>query len=508
MPAIVRIIEDGIATIPDASITENKLANDSVTAAKIANGAVGETELATNAVTQAKMADNSVGTAEIINANVTDAKLANNSVTTDKILNGAVTDVKLAVPKVDQAAVGNLLTANQASFENGTLDGWVQTSVTGGGNATTSAVASQDVALHGTWSMKGTILTTSTSTKTWMSTFGTRLSVPVTPGQTYTAQVSARTDAATLALGWNVATQVRMAYYASDGSYISTSLVEGAYVNLSDSVWRTLSATGVAPANAAYMAMQMISGGSSGSVAGAVVYFDCAGIWRGTGGDWAPPGTPITGTTPIDGSITTAKLADGAVTFAKSSGALAAAGLAFRPSASHYVGLEGTGTSTTSATQNVAWFVPMILHAGTIDRIAAEVTTGGAAGSVVRLGIYTANETSGRPDQLIVDAGTIDGTTVAIQEVTVSPAATIPYTGRYWIAVVAQGATCTLRTITGRALQPTVSTGLSFLQGSTAWMFTSLVTGATVTGALPSTAAASSPNSNTPRVAVRYATVV
>jgi hypothetical protein len=74
------------ASVVDASITDAKLASDSVTTAKILNANV----------TADKLAADSVITAKILDANVTADKLAANSVTTAKILDANVTSAKLA----------------------------------------------------------------------------------------------------------------------------------------------------------------------------------------------------------------------------------------------------------------------------------------------------------------------------------------------------------------------------------------------------------------------------
>ena len=59
-----------------------------------------------------------------------------------------------------------------------------------------------------------------------------------------------------------------------------------------------------------------------------------------------------------------------------------------------------------------------------------------------RLGIYTTNETTGRPDTLVVDGGTIDLSASGSQSkaVTVSAAVT---EGIHWLVAVRQGPTAT-----------------------------------------------------------------
>lgn len=67
------------------------------------------------------------------------------------------------------------------------------------------------------------------------------------------------------------------------------------------------------------------------------------------------------------------------------------------------------------------------------------------SGCVVRLGIY--NDSSGVPGSLLIDAGTIDGSSATVQEITISQAITA---GVYWFAGVNLGVTAsqpTIRTI-------------------------------------------------------------
>ena len=80
-------------------------------------------------------------------------------------------------------------------------------------------------------------------------------------------------------------------------------------------------------------------------------------------------------------------------------------------------------------------------HAVVIDRIGAEVTTGAAA-STVTLGVYRDNG-SGDPGALLFEAGTIDGNSVAAQEITISKK--IPGPGLFHFAAMADGGTPTLR---------------------------------------------------------------
>jgi hypothetical protein len=79
----------------------------------------------------------------------------------------------------------------------------------------------------------------------------------------------------------------------------------------------------------------------------------------------------------------------------------------------------------------------------TLLRIGAEVTSVGSTGAVVRLGIFADNG-SGQPSTLVLDAGTIDGTSATVQEIVISQALA---PGLYWVGAVTQGSPSTLPTV-------------------------------------------------------------
>src|SRR5690349_6184009 len=104
----------------------------------------------------------------------------------------------------------------------------------------------------------------------------------------------------------------------------------------------------------------------------------------------------------------------------------------------YYLGatiLPSTATTTISA--NVFYCQPIAL-VGTINRIGIEITTGSAGAA--RLGLYT--NSNSRPSSLILDAGTVDVTNIALVEATI---ADMPLRGEWlWMAVISN-ATPTLR---------------------------------------------------------------
>lgn len=185
-------------------------------------------------------------------------------------------------------------------------------------------------------------------------------------------------------------------------------------------------------------------------------------------------------------------------------GGLVAASVPPDPATGHYFLTASPAGSSTSSTLGVGTLrlLPWIVHrAITIDRIGAEVTSAGDAGSKLRLGIYADNG-NGYPGALVLDAGTIDGDSATVQSVTISQALS---PGLYWVGGAVQVVSVTqptVRTINTSWIPPvslTLGTSapsaaantLGFSQGS-------------VTGALPSAFTTSvSASGAIPRVHVR-----
>lgn len=127
--------------------------------------------------------------------------------------------------------------------------------------------------------------------------------------------------------------------------------------------------------------------------------------------------------------------------------ALGVAGLVLpnpRPG-SYFFPVSGSGSSTSNGlTNSVLRLTPWIItQRMAIDRIGAEVTVVGEAGSKFRLGIYADNG-FGYPGALVLDAGQIAGDAVAVAELACS--LVLP-PGIYWIGGAVQSAPTTQPTM-------------------------------------------------------------
>lgn len=164
-----------------------------------------------------------------------------------------------------------------------------------------------------------------------------------------------------------------------------------------------------------------------------------------------------------------------------------------------------SGASNAAPVFQAMYAVPMILKAGTLDRIAVNhFGATGAAGETERLGIYSDNGKA-YPGALLIDAGTV-ATDVAgaVKAATIAQAVT---DGIYWLVSVAQGGAASTAGILfygsdQEAVSPLMPTQASLYQRYIAYRQTG------ISGALPANFTAT-PDPVTaavavPQLAVRY----
>jgi len=139
-------------------------------------------------------------------------------------------------------------------------------------------------------------------------------------------------------------------------------------------------------------------------------------------------------------------------------GAASLAAVPFKAAVGDWVSQPHDSVYAATQTLNRVAYVPFLVPAGftQTDGIAVEVTTV-ATSALCRLGIYLPHATTGRPDALVIDGGTVDfssgGGAAGVRTLTITATNLTPGSLVY-VAVVPQGATAAARHIsTGEVLR-------------------------------------------------------
>ncbi len=204
------------------------------------------------------------------NDSITSEMIAANAVTSAKIADGTVVSSDVAADTfAAHATVGNLLTSNQASVETD--------SSPFGAFLNCTISRSTDHAAHGSACLKAI----ATAEGQVIAGLGVT-TVPVTPGETITGTFALKAD--------RNLTAVRIVIQWGTGG--APGAVVYRLVNAT-TAWVTHSLTVVVPAGVDTAGL--FAWVTSEAPAGSEIYMDCFGIWKGAGGVWALPGTPIVG---------------------------------------------------------------------------------------------------------------------------------------------------------------------------------------------------------------------
>lgn len=194
--------------------------------------------------------------------------------------------------------------------------------------------------------------------------------------------------------------------------------------------------------------------------------------------------------------------ASGASVFAVSqAGAITALNIHPVPASGQYfypVSPLSTGTSSglgVGTLRVVPFVVPRALA---ISRVVAEVTSAGEAGSLFRIGIYSAS--GNIPSSLVVDAGTIAGDSATVQEIAVSVTLA---PGVYFVGGAVQNVATTQPTMRtcGTWTPPILLNDGSSLPSANATTMGYRSTG--VTGALASTFSLTGASNSAPRIILK-----
>lgn len=164
-------------------------------------------------------------------------------------------------------------------------------------------------------------------------------------------------------------------------------------------------------------------------------------------------------------------------------------------------GLSGSASATVSPTLSTLYYL-LIPFVGerTWTTIKAHVTTVGSGSNVLRAGMYSVDPLTGKPKDLIIDAGTV-GMTVGTGEKTISFSQ--KYSGPFYLAYASQvGTTAVMRACSAAAVVTQSFYGRTITVSSTT-SYTS-ISETSVTGALPSTSGSLSMSTATPPGIVIY----
>jgi hypothetical protein len=171
--------------------------------------------------------------------------------------------------------------------------------------------------------------------------------------------------------------------------------------------------------------------------------------------------------------------------------------------AGRYVRAQATYSDNLTATEDVTYYIPIYLDGNSFDRISTRTAGNFSGSAVVRMGIYNANATTGLPDTVYLDAGTISVAAANTElEITIS---TTPPAGYYYLAWNSQTAASTnnYNGTTGYVFQYWIGTNTALTASDTRTHF---YTQTGVTGAFATAGTLiAQQNQNQPLVTLRIA---
>jgi hypothetical protein len=177
----------------------------------------------------------------------------------------------------------------------------------------------------------------------------------------------------------------------------------------------------------------------------------------------------------------------------------------FNLKATGYYVRNGASTTngTATLTNNVAYYMPVYLSASSYDRISCRTENSFSGTATIRLGLYNADATTGKPTTVVFDAGTVSCTAANTNyEITISQTVTA---GWYFIAFNTQS-NATVNNFSSVSSANAIVSGIlptySSIQSSTT---SSYYTQTGVTGAFATAGTLAGPGSTAPLVALRLA---
>ncbi|MDR7207606.1 phage tail spike protein [Priestia megaterium] len=292
------------AQIQDASITNAKLGNASIDNAKIQNASISTAKIQTGAIdtglikdgaiTSAKIMDAAIGTAQIADASIVDAKIGN--ISANKISTGTLDADKVTIKnlKADSIVAGALTIDGVNYIKNAKLlkptgSDWyfatgvsVDTSTTFDGNASIKNIQS------------------GLSADTWTNAIYYYKNTPTTEGQAWVASVYTMTDDVS---SFDNGAKMNIDFMDA-GGYRIAGFPTVQVVPSKNNEWQRFILTGIAPANTAYVRIQVYI------VRNGRLWFAKPMLQKGQiASEWKPSTDELIS----DGAIDNSKLADNAV---------------------------------------------------------------------------------------------------------------------------------------------------------------------------------------------------
>lgn len=290
-------IADGAITnakIGNASIDNAKIQNASISTAKIQTGAIDTGLIKDGSITSAKIMDASIGTAQIADASIVDAKIANLSA--NKITTGTIDASKVNVTnlKADSIIAGSLTIDGVNYIKNAKLlqptgsDWYFATNVN----------VDVNVKFDGVNSISN--IQSGLTSDTWANAIYYYKNTPTTAGQAWVASVYTYTDDIT---SFDNGAKMNIDFMDS-GGYRIAGFPSVQVVPTKNGEWQRFVLTGTAPANTAYVRIQVYN------VRNGRLWFAKPMLQKGSiASEWKPSTDELIS----DGAIDNSKLADNAV---------------------------------------------------------------------------------------------------------------------------------------------------------------------------------------------------
>ncbi|MGG0487247.1 phage tail spike protein [Priestia aryabhattai] len=312
------------ADIKDASITNAKIANASISSAQIQDASITNAKIANASIDNAKIQDASISSAKIQNASITTGLIADGAITSAKIMDASISTAKIADASIVDAKIANLsankistgtLDADKVTIKNLKADSIVAGSLTIDGvnyikNAKLLKPTGSDwyfadgvstdtsTTFDGNASIKN--IQSGLTADAWRNAIYYYKNTPTTEGQTWVATAYMYTDDIT---SFDNGAKMNIDFMDA-GGYRIAGFPTVQVVPSANGQWQRFLVTGIAPANTAYVRIQVYI------VRNGRLWFSKPMLQKGQiASEWKPSTDELIS----DGAIDNSKLADASV---------------------------------------------------------------------------------------------------------------------------------------------------------------------------------------------------